>query len=48
MRKWQEWCELRKIDPNDLPSIAQPYEDNDLRKSYIKYDMKDLLTGKVC
>lgn len=39
---------MRKVDPNNLPSIAHPYEDNDLRKSYIKYDMKDLLTGKVC
>lgn len=48
MRTRQERCEMRKIDPNNLPNIAHPYEDNDLKKSYIKYDMKDLSTGEVC
>lgn len=48
MRTRQEWCEMRWLDANNLPSIAHPYEDSDPKKSYIKYDMKDLKTGEVC
>lgn len=48
MRTRQEWCEMRWLDKDNLPSIAHPYEDSDLRKSYIKFDMKDLNTWNVC
>lgn len=39
---------MRKVDPNNLPSIAHPNENSDLKKSYIMYDMKDLNTWEVC